>query len=89
MIVKRLECIFVTVFRYTVILFLAVYRAKNIARQADIVAALTLEVLQGSLAAYDPGVFPSVHLTLFYHHCGCHDDDHQKYTAQGHTAVNR
>ena len=34
----------------------AVYRAKNIARQADIVAALTLEVLRGSVAAYDPGM---------------------------------
>lgn len=31
------------------------YRAKNIARQADIVAALTLEVLKGSTAAYDSG----------------------------------
>lgn len=35
---------------------LAVYRAKNIARQADIVAALTLEVLQGSVVPYDAGV---------------------------------
>ena len=35
---------------------LAVSRAKNIARQADIVAALTLEVLQGSIAPYDAGM---------------------------------
>lgn len=34
----------------------AVHRAKNIARQADIVAALTLEVLRGSVMAYDPGM---------------------------------
>ncbi|XP_065910340.1 histidine ammonia-lyase-like isoform X2 [Dysidea avara] len=34
----------------------AVHRAKNIARQADIVAALTLEVLQGTTAAYDADI---------------------------------
>ena len=33
----------------------AVERAGIIARQADVVAALTLEVLKGSSRAFDPG----------------------------------
>jgi len=45
---------------------LAVHRAKNIAKQADVVAALTLEVLQGTTAAYDAGMFCNI-LTLLYH----------------------
>ena len=34
----------------------AVYRADLIAKQADLVAALTLEVLQGTPRAFDYGV---------------------------------
>jgi len=46
---------------------LAVSRAKNIARQADIVAALTLEVLQGSTAPYDAGTAFVTWLSLVCH----------------------
>ena len=35
----------------------AVERAGNIARQADVVAALTLEVLKGTSAAFDSGKY--------------------------------
>ena len=65
------------------IVCLAVSRAKNIARQADIVAALTLEVLQGSIAPFDPG--------MYYHNLLCNQlccDIPQMYTAPGHTVVN-
>ena len=33
----------------------AVERAMNIANQADVIAALSLEVLKGTSRAYDPG----------------------------------
>ena len=33
----------------------AVYRAENIAREADVVAALTLQALEGKTEAYDKG----------------------------------
>lgn len=62
------------------------YRAKNIARQADIVAALTLEVLQGSITPYDAGISSASGddaqvITLSY----C---NHQMCIAPGHTKVN-
>ena len=38
----------------------AVERAGNIARQADVVAALTLEVLKGTSAAFDSGKSPYI-----------------------------
>ncbi len=38
----------------------AVERAGIIARQADVVAALTLEVLKGSSRAFDPGIKKTV-----------------------------
>lgn len=34
-------------------LFLATVRAENLARQADIIAALTLDVLKGTSRAYN------------------------------------
>lgn len=53
----------------------AVERAQAIARQADIIAALTLEVLKGTTKAFDSGEFKiksgperSVHLQPF---CVC------------------
>lgn len=33
----------------------AVHRAENIARQADVVAALTLQAMEGTPVAYDKG----------------------------------
>lgn len=35
----------------------ALFRAERIARQADVVAALTIEVLEGVPDAFDKGVF--------------------------------
>ena len=35
----------------------ALYRAEMIAKQADIVAALSLDVLQGTPRAFDYGIF--------------------------------
>jgi histidine ammonia-lyase len=46
----------------------AVERAGIIARQADVVAALTLEVLKGSSRAFDPGNWTQVLLLLFLLH---------------------
>ncbi|VDO77328.1 unnamed protein product [Haemonchus placei] len=34
----------------------AVERARNIARQADVIAALSLDVLKGTTRAYDPDI---------------------------------
>ena len=42
----------------------AVERADAIARQADVVAALTLEVLKGTSKAFDSGIYWL--LSLFY-----------------------
>ena len=42
----------------------AVERAGNIARQADVVAALTLEVLKGTSAAFDSGKYIIHHLNI-------------------------
>ena len=61
---------------------LAVSRAKNIARQADIVAALTLEVLQGSVVAYDTGMYHTFSVTQSALLSCC-----QMYTVPGHTMV--
>ena len=36
----------------------ALERAKLVTKQADVVAALTLEALNGSVKAYDPGELP-------------------------------
>lgn len=33
----------------------AVERAHNVARQADVIAALSLDVLKGTTRAFDPG----------------------------------
>ena len=45
------------VFLQILLLFSAVERADAIARQADIVAALSLEVLKGSTRAFDSGEY--------------------------------
>ena len=42
----------------------ALYRAEMIAKQADVVAALTLDVLQGTPRAFDYGTHVHVHSTL-------------------------
>lgn len=45
----------------------AVERAESIARQADIIAALTLEVLKGTTKAFDSGeeILSCNHVTIF------------------------
>lgn len=59
------------------LLFLAVERAGNIARQADVIAALTLEVLKGTTTAFESGeVFVeikniSLHTTWLCYQCFC------------------
>lgn len=46
---------------FLLFIFVALHRATNIAKQADVVAALSLEVLKGTTRAFDGG-------TLCFHH---------------------
>ena len=59
---------------------LAVSRAKNIARQADVVAALTLEVLQGSIAPYDAGMYICNICTQLFNQLYCDRCTHRPAT---------
>ena len=46
----------------------ALYRAEMIAKQADIVAALSLDVLQGTPRAFDYGTYVHVHEIVYVAH---------------------